>query len=336
MRIGILGAGFMGSTHGRALIKVPSVEIAGIYGQSAGRAEPLAQELGTSWTTNINELIEDPTIDAIDICLPGPQHRETTEAAIAAGKHVLLEKPITLTVEDADALVDLAAKTDRVLMIAHVLRFWPEYMEIAKRVHSGDYGKVISALAYRRQPFPAWSALFARSDLTGGAVLDQMIHDYDVLNWIIGAPKSLVARGIQNPRSAGGFDQVQVMIDYGAASSLVDGGMMMPESYPFTSSLHVLCERGSFEYSFRAGGRSVEVGGSTNELMFYPNAGEPENLTVAGDDGYLGEVSYFAECIANGTPATRATPADARLALKVGLAAREAVARGGLEPIAID
>lgn len=334
MRIGILGAGFMGSTHGRALKKVPDVEIAGIYGLSENRAKPLAEELDTTYTTDLHSLINDPSIDAIDICLPGPQHRETTEAAIAAGKHVLLEKPISLTIEDADALVDLAGKTDRVFMIAHVLRFWPEYIEIANRVRSGDYGKVVSALAYRRQPFPAWSQLFARSDLTGGAVLDMMIHDYDVLNWIVGQPKSVSGRGISNPISAG-YDQVQVMLDYGSASGLVDGGMMMPESYPFTAVLHVLCEKGAFEYTFRAGGRSVEMGGGINELVFYPNHGDPEVLTVAQQDPYYGEVAYFAECIMNGVQATRATPDEARLALKVGLAAREAVAGGGLKPVGI-
>jgi len=335
MRVGILGAGFMGSTHGRGFKKVPGVEIAGIYGLSETRAQPLAEELGTSWTTDLNKLIDDQSVDAIDVCLPGPQHREVTEAALAAGKHVLLEKPITLTAEDADVLVDLAGKTDRVCMIAHVLRFWPEYLEIANRVQSGEYGKVISALAFRRQPFPAWSQLFARADLTGGAVLDMMIHDYDVLNWILGTPTSLVACGLSNPRS-GGFDQVQVMIDYGSASGLVDGGMMMPESYPFTSVLHVLCERGAFEYTFRAGGRSVEVGGGVNELRFFPNEGDPETLTVAQQDPYYAEVAYFTECVNNGVPATRGTPEEARLALKVGLAAQEAVAAGSLTPVAID
>jgi predicted dehydrogenase len=334
MRIGILGAGFMGGTHGRAMQTLPGIEIAGIYGLSENRAKPLAAELGTSWTTDLNQLINDPSIDAIDICLPGPQHREAAEEAIAAGKHVLLEKPITLTLADADALVELAGKTDRVFMIAHVLRFWPEYIEIARRVHSGEHGAVISALAYRRQPFPAWSQLFARSDLTGGAVLDQMIHDYDVLNWIVGEPKAISAKGIKNPRS-GGFDQVQVAIDYGSASALVDGGMMMPESYPFTSVLHVLCETGAFEYTFRAGGRSVEMGGGVNELVYYPNAGEPETIKVAQADAYAEEIRYFAECVAQGSPAQRATPAEARTALKVGLAARDAVASGSLAPVSL-
>lgn len=334
MRVGILGAGFMGSTHARAYATVPDVEIAGIYGYSETRVQPLADELGTSWTTELNQLIEDPSIDAIDICLPGPQHRAATEASIAAGKHVLLEKPITLEREDADALVALAATTDRVFMVAHVLRFWPEYMEIADRVKSGNYGAPISALAYRRQPFPAWSALFSRADLTGGAVLDMMIHDYDVLNWILGTPKVVVGRGIHNSRS-GGYDQVQVMLDYGSASAQVDGGMMMPESYPFTSALHVLCETGAFEYTFRAGGRSVEMGGGVNELVFYPNNGAPQILQVEQADPYAAEVAYFVDCVTSGKAASRATPADARLALSVGLAARDAVASGGLTTVSI-
>jgi predicted dehydrogenase len=213
------------------------------------------------------------------------------------------------------------------------LRFWPEYMEIHKCVTSGDYGKIISGLAYRRQPFPAWSKLFAQSGQTGGAVIDQMIHDYDVLNWVIGAPKSVVGAGITNPRSGGGIDQVQVMLNYGDASALVDGGMMMPESYPFTSSFQILCERGAFEYNFRAGGRSVEMGGGKNDLTFFPNSGDPETLTPEPDDPYTGEARYFIECIVKGEPAVRATPADARLALKTALAAKKAVQSGAIEPI---
>jgi predicted dehydrogenase len=321
LRVGILGAGFMGGTHARAFHSLPNAEVAGIYAQSDRRARPLAEELGTTWTDDLARLLEDGSIDAIDVCLPTPEHRATTEAAIAAGKHVLLEKPIALSLGDANALVQLGNGTDRVFMIAHVLRFWPEYVELQRLATGGRYGKPVSGLAYRRQPFPAWSALFAQSRLTGGAVIDMMIHDYDALNWVFGPPKAVTAIGITNPRSDG-WDQVQVLIDYGDASALVDGGMMMPESYPFTSSLQVLCESGAFEYHFRAGGRSVEVAGGTNDLFLYPNDADPTKLTVPQRDPYTAEIAYFVECVRTGQPATRATPADARLALQVGLAAR--------------
>jgi predicted dehydrogenase len=329
VRVGVLGAGFMGGTHARAYHGLPEVEVAAIYAHSADRAPALAADLGTTWTDDLRQILADPTIDAIDICLPTPEHRAATEAALAAGKHVLLEKPIAMTLADADALVDAAAATDRVVMIAHVLRFWPEYVELQRQVASGDLGRPVSGFASRRQPFPAWSALFSRADLTGGAVIDMMIHDYDALNWLFGRPVAVTARGERNPRS-GGFDQVQVLVDYAnGASALVDGGMMMPESYPFSSRLEALCERGAVEYAFRAGGRSVEMGAGQNELTLFRNDGEPRRLTPPQSDPYAAECAYFIDCVRTGQPATRATPAEARAALAVALAARDSLEQGG-------
>jgi predicted dehydrogenase len=329
VQVAVLGAGFMGSTHAKAYAAMPDVAVAVIYAPSSGRGDPLAREIGSRWADDLQAVLADPGIEAVDICLPTPQHREVAEAALAAGKHVLLEKPIALSLEDAQALVQANEATDRVFMIAHVLRFWSEYVEIARRVGSGELGKPRTGFASRRQPFPAWSALFSRSDLTGGAVIDMMIHDYDALNWVFGTPLAVTARGMRNPRS-GGFDQVQVLIEYGdGASALVDGGMMMPESYPFSSRLEVLCEEGAMEYAFRAGGRSVEMGGGVNELMLYPNEGDPLRLSPAQVDPYAAECAYFIDAIRRGDIADRAIPADALQALAVALAARGSLERGG-------
>ena len=334
VRVAVLGAGFMGGTHARAYAAMPDADVVAVFAPSPDRAEPLSQEIGSRWTDDLQSLLADPSIEAVDICLPTPQHREAAEASLAAGKHVILEKPIALSLEDARALVRANEETDRVFMIAHVLRFWPEYVEIARRVATGELGAPRSGFASRRQPFPAWSALFSRSDLTGGAVIDMMIHDYDALNWIFGAPQAVTARGIRNSRS-GGFDQVQVLIDFeDGASALVDGGMMMPESYPFSSRLEVLCDEGAMEYAFRAGGRSVEMGGGVNELTLFPNEGDPLLLAPAQIDPYAAECSYFVDAILHGSAADRGTPADALQALAVSLAARESLERDG-ERVAI-
>src|ERR671916_652456 len=306
VQVAVLGAGFMGSTHAKAYAAMPEVTVAAVYAPSSNRGDPLAREIGSRWADDLQALLAARGIEAVDVCLPTPQHREVAEAALAAGKHVLLEKPIALSLEDAQALVRANEATDRVFMIAHVLRFWPEYVEIARRVTNGELGKPRSGFASRRQPFPAWSALFSRSDLTGGAVIDMMIHDYDALNWMFGPPTSAFARGHRNDRS-GGWDQTQVILDYGNASALVDGGMMMPESYPFTSTLQILCETGALEYHFRAGGRSVEMGAGVNELVLYPNEGEPRHLEIGQHDPYGAEVAYFVECLTTGQPADRAT-----------------------------
>ena len=326
-RIAVLGAGFMGGTHARAYAKREDVEIAAIYAHSPERAEPLAAEVGSRWVDDLSAIMRDPSIEAIDICLPTTLHREAFDAAIDAGKHVLLEKPLAMTEADGREMVARAAETDHVVMVAHVLRFWPEYVEVKRIIESGELGRPVAALAARRQPFPAWSQLFTRADLTGGAILDQMIHDYDVMNWIFGHPFSVAAAGVLNPRS-NGYDQTQVLIRYEEASGLVDGGMMMPESYPFTTRFEVLCENGSIEHHFRAGGRSFEIGEPTNELVVYRNEGDPERIAVEQTDAYENETSYFIDCIRSGHPALRATPQDALTALRVALAATESAASG--------
>ena len=335
MRIAILGAGFMGSTHARAFTQIEGVEVAVIVAQSPDRGQPLAAEIGARFTQSADEVFADDSIDAVSVCLPTPFHRDPTERAIAAGKHVLLEKPIALNLEDADALVELAGRTDRIVMMAQVLRFWPEYVELATRALSGELGAPLSATALRRQAFPAWSQLFSRPDLTGGAVIDMLIHDIDALNWLFGKPVAVSARGRRNPHS-GGWDQAQIMIEYaGGGSAVIDGGMLMPDSYRFSSSLHLLCERGAIEYDFRAGGRSLEEGEGVNQLTLFPGEGTPEVVAADAIDPYLAECRYFAECVRNGSPADRATPADARAALAVALAARASLECPGLSAVAV-
>jgi predicted dehydrogenase len=330
IRMAVIGAGFMGSTHARAYAAIDGAEVAAVYAPRPDRAAPLAEELGTTWTDNLAALLADRSIDAVDICLPTGEHRGVAEAALDAGKHVFLEKPIALSLEDADALVARAETTDRVFAIAHVLRFWPEYVEIARRVHAGEIGTPRSGFASRRQPFPAWSALFARADLTGGAVVDMMIHDYDALNWIFGRPVAVIAKGVPNPRSGGGVDQVQALVEYeSGATALVDGGMTLPESYPFSSRLEVLGESGALEYHFRAGGRGVETGVGVNELTFFPNDRDPVRLAPDQVDPYGAECAWFVACVRDGLPADRAIPADARTALAVALAAKASAERGG-------
>jgi predicted dehydrogenase len=95
----------------------------------------------------------------------------------------------------------------------------------------------------------------------------------------------------------------------------------------------VLFETGALEYHFRAGGRSVEMGAGVNDLIEYPNDGDPVTLSVPADDPYSAEVAYFVDCVKSGQPAMRATPADARLALQVALAAKESLESGGTVPL---
>src|SRR6516225_568573 len=212
MKVGILGSGFMGRTHARAYAKMKGVEVAAISSLHLEKAETLANEVGGRATTDNLAIIDDPSIDAISNTLPTHLHAEYTIAALSAGKHVLLEKPFALTAADCDGMIAAAEARQRILMVAHVLRFWDGYASLIDFVRSGRLGKPISAMATRFSQMPAWADWFLDPKQSGGAVLDLCVHDFDVLNWTLGPPKSVYARGRE--LRPGLWNDIHASIDY--------------------------------------------------------------------------------------------------------------------------
>jgi UDP-N-acetylglucosamine 3-dehydrogenase len=324
LRVGVLGAGFMGGTHARAFAKLPDVQVFGVSSRSPDKAATLAEEVGAEPVTDAMALATDPQVDVVSITLPTHVHKDYTVAALNAGKSVLLEKPMGLSVEECDAMIAAADQNGQILMLAHVLRFWPEYVALVDLVKSGELGKPLAATASRLSGRPTWGDWFTNPDWTGGAVHDLQIHDLDTLNWLFGTPKSVYARGQRG--APGGWDHVLTLVDYGEVSCLAEGSVMMPDGYPFTMTLRVLCETGTVEFTFRAGGTGVETGtASGTGLMIYESGVEPRPLSAPGGDAYEAEVAYFVECVREKRLPERCTPEQGRLAVKTALAAREAL-----------
>jgi UDP-N-acetylglucosamine 3-dehydrogenase len=326
MRIGILGSGFMGTTHARAYAKIPGVTIVAVSSRSLDKAEKLAKEVGARATTNDRSVIDDPSIEAISNTLPTHLHAETTITALKAGKHVLLEKPFALSVSDCDDMIATAKETDLTLMVAHVLRFWGEYVSLVELVHSGKLGKPISAVATRLSQLPAWSDWFLNPAWSGGAVLDLCIHDFDALNWLFGTPKSVYARGKE--LKPGLWNDLHAVIDYGETNGFVEGSEFMPQGYPFTATMKVLCERGVVEFMFRAGGVSVEMGGGATLMVHEAGKGYP--LEPIPGDAYDNQARYFVDCLRKGIKPTLGTPEQARLAVSTANAARRSLENGAV------
>jgi UDP-N-acetylglucosamine 3-dehydrogenase len=327
LKVGILGAGFMGSTHARAFAKQAEVEIVAISSRSAEKAAALAQEVGAEAMTDHLALATDPRVDAISNTLPTHLHQEMTIAALNAGKHVFLEKPMGLSVEECDAMIVAAQQNGRLLMLAHVLRFWPEYMALVDFVKSGELGRPLSATAKRLSARPAWGDWFANPEWTGGAVLDLQVHDLDTLNWLFGTPQTIYSRGQKG--MFGGWDHALTLVDYGEVKAFAEGTILMPDGYPFTMTLWVLCEKGSVEYTFRAGGTGVETGTSSGtSLMVYEAGQDPRSLSAPGGDGYESQVAAFVECVRTGRAPEQGTMEQGRLAVQTSLAARRSLETG--------
>lgn len=319
MRIGMLGAGDMGQTHARVFADMPGVEIAGILGRTMTRAERVAAEVGAGAFTDPWALLDDDAVDAIDLTYPSALHREWAIAALERGKHVFCETPMALTVEDADAMIAAARRAGRMLIPAQVHRFGSEASFIHDEVVSGNLGRPIAAYAGSRLP-PYGSGEGRPVDLYGGPMLDLMIHPFDTLIWLLGMPAAVGGSGRVGP--SGTIDYAFVTLDFEQASGLVEGSAMMPGSFPFTVNLRVLAEDGALEAWLRLGPEE-EFG-----LMRYPKDGEPEALSLEGDDPYTAECAYFVRCTRGEADPSIMSAEGERDALRVALAAQQALERG--------
>jgi predicted dehydrogenase len=155
-------------------------------------------------------------------------------------------------------------------------------------------------------------------------VLDLSVHDFDALNWLFGAPKSVYAKGRE--LKPGLWNDLHALVDYGEVNGLVEGSEFMPQGYPFTMTLKVLCDGGVVEFQFRAGGVSVEMGGGAS-LMVY-ESGKAHALKPQPGDAYDHQAAYFVDCLRKGTTPTLGTPEQARLAVATASAAHRSLETG--------
>jgi UDP-N-acetylglucosamine 3-dehydrogenase len=336
--VAILGCGFMGAAHaGNYAALGQRVRVKSVYSRTEDRARRVAETVGAEATSDLEAVLADPEIEAVDVCLPTPLHRRVTEAALAEGKHVFLEKPLALTLEEGQAIVDAAAASDRVFMVGLVLRFWPEYVELHRRVAAGELGRPFTLTASRLSPPADWADWYADVAQSGGPPVDLMVHDFDQANWLLGDPRTVYARAIAS-RDPGYADQVVAIVEYEGAQAVFEGSMAMPGSYPFSSLIRVNAEGGIAEYAFRAapaedGGNIGAVDESARGLRIFPREGEPEVVLLDPVDPWGPEIEEFVSCLEQGRQPENGTGAQALLALRVSLAASRSLESGRAEPV---
>jgi predicted dehydrogenase len=261
------------------------------------------------------------------VCLPTPLHRPVAERALGAGKHVLLEKPIALTLDDADAIGAAAEASGRVLMIGHVLRFMPEVAELRRVLGSGELGRALAATAIRLSPPPDWNDWMRDPARSGGTLVDMAIHDFDVLGALLGPARTVTARAVADGT------HVSALVEHERGEGTVEASHAMPSSYPFTAGLRVLCERGVLEHRFVAGaGDEVADSDVVSVLGIHPSAGEARRFSAPGDPWRL-QIEHFLACVQDGTAAADGTFDQARAALAVALAGRRSLESGLAEAV---
>ena len=203
MNIGLLGYGFMGAAHLAAMRKINGVTVAGVATRTRPDADApprgnLKLESGAlpddvPWVPDWHTLVDDPAIDAVDICLPTQMHKEVILAAFAKGKHVLCEKPMALTSAECDEVLQAAEQAGRTFMVAQVLRFMYPYRFAIDFVRERGRGTVTAATLTRSTGYPGWGGWLAQAEQSGGAILDLLCHDVDIALALFGQPQRVSA-----------------------------------------------------------------------------------------------------------------------------------------------
>ncbi|MEP4079285.1 Gfo/Idh/MocA family protein [Haloferula sp.] len=315
MRVGIIGMGFMGGVHLRNWQKQSGADVAAVCNTSAiqakqGNIDSGGEELdlaGVAIYTEISEMLASENLDAVSITLPTHLHKATSIQCLEAGVHVLCEKPMALSLEDCDEMIASAKAANKELMIAHCIRFWPQYAWLKNACDQGEYGAVLAANFSRLTYPPGWDkgGWFSDQSKSGGIALDLHIHDLDFIQYLLGTPEKVESHSI--PFDSGVIGHVETRLQYGDSQSIsAVASWMMPESFGFQMAFQVILEKAAIQFD-------------DESLKVFPAEGDPFRPETPDEDGYLGQITYFSQLIAGGERNPSMTPEQARESVRIAL-----------------
>ena len=261
--IGVIGLGFMGCTHVRAyqsavaagmgckLVAVADRSAERLSGRAfvqgnieTGSDEQLFDPSRVHGYLDPRQLLTDPRVNAMSICTHTDTHVDLAIAALRAGKHVLVEKPVATSSAEVRRLAAVASESGKVCMPAMVMRFWPEWTWLRDTIRSGTYGRVLSASFQRMGSAPAWTDFYRDTTRSGGALYDLHIHDADFIRWCFGEPREIV--------SAGTIDHLSTLYRFvGDAAPLhvvAEGAQNITPGFGFRMRYTVVFERATADF----------------------------------------------------------------------------------------
>jgi predicted dehydrogenase len=249
---------------------------------------------------DVVRLLADSGVDAVAICTRTPSHVPLAAAALAAGKHVLVEKPLALRAADLAPLVAAAdARPDRVVMAAMCMRFWPGWDWLKARVDDRSFGRVRSAVFRRLAAQPSWSRdFYGDPSQSGGALVDLHVHDADFVRHLFGEPRAAAAAGdLDHVTTTYRFDA------FGPAHVAAEGGWDHANGFAFQMRYVVNFERATADFDY----------GREPRLVFAHDGGL-EPVPLSDLSGYDGQLRAFVTAVAEGRPSPVALADAARTA----------------------
>ncbi len=339
VKAGIIGLGFMSVAHIKAYRQLTDVEIVAVCNPSGrrldgdlsdvfgnvGDQEPVKLDMNqVQGYQDVEAFLNHPELQVVDICSPTATHSPLVLQALEAGKHVLCEKPITRTSDEAKTLVEAIGKHSTYFMPAMCLRFWPEWLFLKKAIDEDTYGKALGVRFRRVAEPPGWSQdSYLDGKKSGGALLDLHIHDTDFVQYCFGLPKSVFSTGFS--KVSGAIDHVvtQYQTASGACVS-AEGSWAMTPGFGFNMAYNAVFEKATIDYDIARGEEALKL---------YEAGKEGRVIKLEGLDGYAGEIQHLVDCIRKQQPPSMVTAKDGLNAIRICEAEERSVQTGTLQEL---
>ena len=342
-RVALLGAGFIGDIHIESYHRfVPEVEVVAVYARNPQRAEAFARKHGIAqWYSDLEPAITQSGCEVVDLCLPNFLHARAVKVAAAAGKHVIIEKPLCLTLEEADQMIAACKAADRKLMYAEELCFAPKYERVRKLVREGAIGEIFHMRQCEKHSGPHSDWFYDLEQSGGGALMDMGCHGLAWFRWMLGGrPKALsVYAQMQTGLLHKGRTRVEensiCIVEFeGGAIGVAENSWAKPggmddrvEVYGPGGVIYADLFQGNsaLTYSDKGYGYAMEKAGSTKGWTF-------TIFEEAFNQGYPQELKHFIECVREDKPPL-VTGEDGRAVLEMMYAAYRSARTGQKVPL---
>ncbi len=324
VKYGVIGLGWFGEKHCEALSGIPNVELYALCTRTKPRLKALAKEFGVAKTfTDYNEMLRDPELEAVSVVTMWDQHAAPTLAALRAGKHVFLEKPMASTVADCTRIVQATKQARGFFMVGHICRFNPRYAAAKREIAEGKIGKIVSAYARRNIPAAVGASVLGKI----GPIIGDGVHDTDLILWYTGAKvvsayaQTVAVHGHKHPD----LGWTMYRLDSGA-TAVLENVWMLPDTTAFQidERMEIIGTEGSIHIHEVHPNFSVcsKDGWKSPDTTYWPE------LHGIRAGALREELSYFATCVANNTRPSVITAEESMAAVVACLAAEKSAATG--------
>ena len=301
VNVGVIGVGAMGYNHARVYSKLENANLVAVADVVEKTVKKVAKKYKTKAYCEIEELLKDPEIEVVSVCVPTTFHHEVVMQAIEYGKHVLVEKPIAFTAEEAEEMIAAAKEKGVKLATGHVERFNPAVQKAKDLIDNDVIGDLVAVSAKRVGPFPP-----RIKDV--GVAIDLAIHDLDVMNFLIDEEVEQVYASMSSILDKCEFeDHAEIMVNFEEdITGLLEVNWLTPY------------KRRQIEITGTAGIITVDY--ITQSIDVYGKFAQ--DVTIKHEEPLIKELSSFLNCVINDTE-PEITGEDGLKALKMVLAANK-------------